>query len=135
MLQYFLLFPLLFFFFVCSLQVRFHKSVIHSRAALTYDQAQLMLDTPSEQGEVQEGVRLLNSVAIRLRKQRMEAGALTLASPEVRFKLDDATQGEFVLFVLFVFFLFFFSFLSLVPDFCCLVSSSFLLPPPLPTPL
>ena len=102
MLQYFLLFPLLFFFFVCSLQVRFHKSVIHSRAALTYDQAQLMLDTPSEQGEVQEGVRLLNSVAIRLRKQRMEAGALTLASPEVRFKLDDATQGEFVLFVLFV---------------------------------
>ena len=63
-----------------------------------------MLDTPSEQGEVQEGVRLLNSVAIRLRKQRMEAGALTLASPEVRFKLDDATQGEFVLFVLFVLF-------------------------------
>ena len=105
-----------FFFFFCLfiIQVRFHKSVIHSRAALTYDQAQLMLDTPSEQGEVQEGVRLLNSVAIRLRKQRMEAGALTLASPEVRFKLDDATQGEFVLFVLFVLFVFFSFFLFFI---------------------
>ena len=74
------------------LDVRFHKSVIHSRAALTYDQAQLMLDNPKDTGDVQDGVRFLNSVAVRLRQKRMEAGALTLASPEVRFQLDEATQ-------------------------------------------
>ena len=74
------------------LDVRFHKSVIHSRAALTYDQAQLMLDNPNDKGEVQDGVRFLNSVAVRLRKNRMDAGALTLASPEVRFQLDEDTQ-------------------------------------------
>jgi exosome complex exonuclease DIS3/RRP44 len=74
------------------LDVRFHKSVIHSRAALTYDQAQLMLDNPNDKGDVQDGVRFLNSVAVRLRKKRMDAGALTLASPEVRFQLDEATQ-------------------------------------------
>ena len=59
---------------------------------MTYDQAQLMLDNPNDTGKVQDGVRFLNSVAIRLRQKRMEAGALTLASPEVRFQLDEATQ-------------------------------------------
>ena len=75
------------------IRVDFHKSVIHSRAALTYDQAQLMLDDPDHQkGEVPDAVRALNRVAVRLRAKRMEAGALTLASPEVRFKLDSETQ-------------------------------------------
>ena len=75
------------------LDVDFHKSVIHSRAALTYDQAQIMLDNPdTETGEVPDAVRALNRVAVKLRAKRMEAGALTLASPEVRFKLDSETQ-------------------------------------------
>ena len=32
------------------------------------------------------------NLAVKLRAKRMEAGALTLASPEVRFKLDSETQ-------------------------------------------
>lgn len=73
-------------------KVDFHKSVIHSRAALTYDQAQMMLDDSSATGDVPDAVRLLNRVATTLRSRRMEAGALTLASPEVRFKLDGESQ-------------------------------------------
>eukprot|EP00949_MAST-11_sp_MAST-11-sp1_P001541 g1541.t1 len=78
----------------------FFKSIIHSRAALTYDEAQMMLDggsvPRSDQGRdgdnVRSSVRALNKVAKILRRRRMDAGALTLASPEVRFKLDADTQ-------------------------------------------
>jgi exosome complex exonuclease DIS3/RRP44 len=75
----------------------FFKSVIHSRAALTYGQAQDMIDdADGSQGvgipEVAEGVRQLNNVAKVLRGRRLAAGALTLASPEVRFTLDKESQ-------------------------------------------
>lgn len=67
----------------------FHRSIVYSRAALTYGQAQDMLDDPAMSGPVPEGVRLLNHVARILRRRRVEAGALTLASPEVRFAMDQ----------------------------------------------
>ena len=71
------------------LNVDFHKSVIHSRAALTYDHA-LMLDDPEHQvGEVPDAVQALNAL-VRLPHRMVRA--LTLASPEVRFKLDSETQ-------------------------------------------
>jgi exosome complex exonuclease DIS3/RRP44 len=38
-------------------------------------------------------VRHLNHLAKGFRAKRMAAGALTLASPEVRFVLDQATQN------------------------------------------
>ena len=37
-------------------------------------------------------VKTLNMLAKQLRQRRMEAGALTLASPEVRFKLENDSQ-------------------------------------------
>lgn len=71
-------------------EVQFCKSIIRSKASLTYDEAQAMLDAPSEgTGGTQQSVKLLNQLAHRLRQRRIEMGALTLASPEVRFQLDD----------------------------------------------
>ena len=40
-----------------------------------------------------ESVKLLNKLARILRQRRIDEGALTLASPEVRFKLDSETQN------------------------------------------
>jgi exoribonuclease R len=73
--------------------VRFCKSAIHSVASLTYDEAQAMLDDPARADRVAESVKLLNQLARRLRQRRIDEGALTLASPEVRFKLDSETQN------------------------------------------
>lgn len=39
------------------------------------------------------GIKTLNAIATRLRAKRIQAGALTLASPEVRFVLDTETQN------------------------------------------
>jgi exosome complex exonuclease DIS3/RRP44 len=72
--------------------VQFCKSVIRSVASLTYDQAQSMLDSPCPADEVNNSVNLLNRMARVLRAKRIENGALTLASPEVRFKLDQETS-------------------------------------------
>ena len=71
---------------------RFAKSVIRSRAALTYAEAQMRIDDPSQVDPVTEGLRRLNTLAKILKKERLEAGALTLASPEVRFEVDSETH-------------------------------------------
>lgn len=71
---------------------RFTKSVIRSKASLTYEAAQKRLDDPTLTDEVTNGIRLLDKFANILRGRRMEAGALTLASPEVRFHLDFDSQ-------------------------------------------
>lgn len=65
-------------------QVDFCKSIIHSIAGLTYNEAQLMLDDPKIHDTKAESVKRLNDLAKIFRKRRMDAGALTLASPEVR---------------------------------------------------
>ena len=43
---------------------------------------------------VSSGIKALNMLAKQLRKKRMEAGALTLASPEVRFKLENGESQD-----------------------------------------
>jgi exosome complex exonuclease DIS3/RRP44 len=70
---------------------RFFRAIIHSRAAMTYAAAQAFLDDPTASGAVPESVRLLASIARCLRRQRIEAGALSLASPEVKFLLEPET--------------------------------------------
>ena len=72
----------------------FVKSVIHSKKAMSYGEAQEWLDqeqTPSK-GSLQESVRSLNKIAKVLRQRRVDKGALALASPEVRFKIDDESH-------------------------------------------
>jgi exosome complex exonuclease DIS3/RRP44 len=70
--------------------VEFKKSIIHSIAALTYQQAQGMIDQKDSENDIQAGaVKRLASLARKFRKRRIDAGALTLASPEVKFVLDS----------------------------------------------
>lgn len=79
------------------IDVTFCKSVIHSVASLTYDQAQKMLDNPLDTSlfnkTIINSVVHLNVLAKMFRMKRIEQGALTLASPEVRFKLDAETMN------------------------------------------
>ena len=49
-----------------------------------YGDAQKFLDDPTLKGDVANSVRLLHGVAQKLRAKRIRAGALQLASPEVR---------------------------------------------------
>ena len=72
--------------------VEFKKSVIHSVASLTYQQGQNFIDMPAEEARgnvVAEAVKRLVVLSRKFRKKRLESGALTLASPEVKFVLDD----------------------------------------------
>lgn len=96
-------------------ETRYHKSVIKSKKAMTYEginfqilsrintfnfspshffslEAQLIIDDPSKQDDVAQGLRRLNCLAKILKKKRMENGALVLASPEIRFQVDNETH-------------------------------------------
>ncbi|THH07194.1 hypothetical protein EW145_g3547 [Phellinidium pouzarii] len=74
--------------------VRFMKSVIASKAAFTYEEAQVRKDDPHQQDELTQSIRLLNSLARKLKAGRMEAGALNLASPEVKIHLDSSESSD-----------------------------------------
>jgi ribonuclease R len=82
-------------------KARFFDAVIHSRAKLSYEQAQAILDgQPAPAGSdpalaetIREGWRL----ASVLRQRRFQHGALDLEMPEIRIRLDDhgrATRVE-----------------------------------------
>ncbi|KAG0330708.1 exosome catalytic subunit dis3 [Podila humilis] len=72
--------------------VRFTKSVIASKASLTYEEAQNRIDDDRMQDDITKGIRTLNMLAKKLKQRRLDMGALTLASPEVRFSLEHDTQ-------------------------------------------
>ncbi|KAL0580474.1 exosome catalytic subunit dis3 [Marasmius crinis-equi] len=74
--------------------VRFTKSVIKSNAAFTYEEAQIRKDDPNLQDDLTHSIRLLNSLAIKLKGKRMAAGALNLASPEVKIHMDSAESSD-----------------------------------------
>ena len=73
-------------------RTRYFKSIIRSRAAMTYEGAQKLLDDPTADTTVARSVKCLASIARCLRRLRIEAGALSLASPEVKFLLDSETH-------------------------------------------
>ncbi|KAL4759089.1 exosome catalytic subunit DIS3 [Aspergillus foveolatus] len=72
----------------------FTKSVIRSREAFSYEQAQLRIDDPSKTDELTESMRTLLHLSKILRQKRMDAGALNLASPEVRIEADNDEVGD-----------------------------------------
>ncbi|KAJ6627006.1 hypothetical protein B0H10DRAFT_2173887 [Mycena sp. CBHHK59/15] len=74
--------------------VRFTKSVIKSKAAFTYEEAQLRKDDLQRQDPLTTAIRLLNTLAQKLKAARMAAGALNLASPEVKIHLDTAESSD-----------------------------------------
>ncbi len=71
---------------------RFTKSIIRSRAALTYAEAQMRIDDSNLNDVVTCSLRRLNQLAKILKRRRIDKGALTLASPEVRFEVDSETH-------------------------------------------
>ncbi|UYV79579.1 DIS3 [Cordylochernes scorpioides] len=70
----------------------FGKSIIRSRAALTYGEAQMRIDDVTMNDDVTLGLRGLNRLAKIMKRRRIDNGALTLASSEVRFSLDSETH-------------------------------------------
>ena len=70
----------------------FAKSVIQSREAFSYEQAQLRIDDALQTDELTKGMRALLMLSKKLRQKRMDAGALNLASPEVRVQLESETS-------------------------------------------
>ena len=71
---------------------RFTKALIKSAAALSYVEAQARMDDASLADPITQDLRRLNALAKQLRQQRAASGALTLASPEVKFTLDSETM-------------------------------------------
>lgn len=73
-------------------RTEFTKSVICSKEAFMYSEAQMVIDDVSDQSEMALGLRALNRFGKLLRGKRIEKGALMLASPEVRFSIDSETH-------------------------------------------
>ncbi|RKP20466.1 mitotic control protein dis3 [Rozella allomycis CSF55] len=74
------------------LNTKFTKSIIRSKESFTYDQAQKRIDDVNLNDSLTISMRALNQLAKKIRKRRMDQGALTLASPEVRFSLENESQ-------------------------------------------
>lgn len=68
------------------------KSVIRSREAFSYEAAQLRIDDKSQHDDLTHGMRTLLMLSKKLRKKRMDAGALNLASPEVKVQSESETS-------------------------------------------
>lgn len=67
----------------------FYRSVIRSRARLTYAQAEAILTGASPADpEVAEGLRLAERVALELRRRRFARGALRIETAEIAFAFD-----------------------------------------------
>jgi exosome complex exonuclease DIS3/RRP44 len=67
----------------------FGKSIIRSRAALYYGDAQKMIDDVADNTEMSLSLRGLMRLSRILKQKRDEAGALTLGSQEFKFKIDN----------------------------------------------
>ncbi|XP_055358515.1 exosome complex exonuclease RRP44 isoform X2 [Betta splendens] len=74
------------------LKTRFTKSVINSKASLTYAEAQMRIDDTTKNDSITKNLRGLNKLAKILKRRRIEKGALTLSSLEVRFHMDSETH-------------------------------------------
>ncbi len=66
---------------------KFGRTVIHSDNRFTYENAQEGIENGT--GKFAAELKLLNDLAIKLRKQRFEHGAVNFETAEVKFKLDE----------------------------------------------
>uniref|UniRef100_A0A8C7ZLU8 Exosome complex exonuclease RRP44 n=1 Tax=Oryzias sinensis TaxID=183150 RepID=A0A8C7ZLU8_9TELE len=76
---------------LCSLRSNV-ESVIGLKASLTYAEAQMRIDDTNKKDDITESLRGLNKLAKILKRKRIENGALTLSSLEVRFHIDSETH-------------------------------------------
>jgi len=70
---------------------RFHKSIIKSRSAMTYEEAQNKIDDENDESSIAKSLRILLKLSRELKQKRVDNGALVLASSEVRFNVDSET--------------------------------------------
>lgn len=64
------------------------KSIIKSKRRFTYEEVQEIID--AGEGDFNNEIYLLNSLAQTLRKKRMRSGSIDFFTPEIRFELDDS---------------------------------------------
>ncbi len=62
------------------------RTIIHSDHRFTYEGAQEVIE--SNKGQFAEELRILNTIALALRKERFGKGAVNFETTEVKFKLD-----------------------------------------------
>ncbi|XP_009607641.1 exosome complex exonuclease RRP44 homolog A [Nicotiana tomentosiformis] len=74
------------------ISTRYTKSVIKSCAALSYVEAQARMDDSRLVDPITSDLRNLNGLAKIMRQRRIDRGALTLASAEVKFQIDTETH-------------------------------------------
>jgi ribonuclease R len=65
----------------------FGRTIIHSDRRFTYEEAQTILE--EGKGDHAEELKILNSLAKKLRKERFSKGAVNFETTEVKFKLDE----------------------------------------------
>merc|ERR1712079_362377 len=70
---------------------KFHKSIIKSRSAMTYEEAQNRIDDEKDDSSITKSLRTLLKFSRILKQRRVENGSLVLASSEVRFNVDSET--------------------------------------------
>ncbi|KAL5706081.1 Exosome complex exonuclease RRP44 A [Ranunculus cassubicifolius] len=74
------------------ISTRYTKSVIKSCAAMSYLEAQARMDDSRLMDPLTTDLRNMNTIAKIMRNRRIERGALTLASAEVKFQIDTETH-------------------------------------------
>ncbi|KAI6250081.1 Exosome complex exonuclease dis3 [Erysiphe necator] len=74
------------------LNTEFTKSVIKSREAFSYEDAQARIDNRQQQDDLTISMRILLLLSKKFKQKRMEAGALSLSSPEVRVQTESETS-------------------------------------------
>ncbi|PPS06117.1 hypothetical protein GOBAR_AA14528 [Gossypium barbadense] len=74
------------------ISTRFTKSVIKSCGALSYVEAQARMDDSRLMDPLTTDLRNMNALAKIMRQRRIDRGALTLASAEVKFQIDTETH-------------------------------------------
>ncbi|XP_075481686.1 exosome complex exonuclease RRP44 homolog A-like [Primulina tabacum] len=74
------------------ISTKFTKAIIKSCAALSYVEAQARMDDSRLVDPLTTDLRNMNALAKIMRRKRIERGALTLASAEVKFQIDTETH-------------------------------------------
>lgn len=74
-------------------KTEFKKTVIKSKRALNYGEAQKMIDDVKDQSDLTKSIRDLNFLAKKLKEKRILKGALQLASTQVKFTFDEETHN------------------------------------------
>ncbi len=69
------------------------ESTVRVDRQLTYEEADHLLETQTEEGRL---LRTLRSLAETSRERRMEAGALTVQPPEAKVRLDEAGEVQVI---------------------------------------